>query len=98
MSRIKQFNQKLMTWFTYILRCADESLYTGITIDVDRRLHEHNTDNKKGARYTRARRPVSLVYQQVCEDRASASRLEYQLKNLSRKQKLALLKAGKNSI
>ncbi|MFT4628900.1 MAG: putative endonuclease [Arenicella sp.] len=87
-----------MTWFTYILRCADDSLYTGITIDLNRRLDEHNTDNKKGARYTRARRPVNLVYQQVCEDRASAGRLEYQLKNLNRKQKLALLKTGNSSI
>ncbi|MFT7526319.1 MAG: putative endonuclease [Arenicella sp.] len=83
-----------MTWFTYILRCADDSLYTGITIDIDRRVDEHNTDNKKGARYTRARRPVNLVYQEICEDRASASRLEYQLKNMSRKQKLALLTTG----
>ena len=87
-----------MSWFTYILRCADDSLYTGITIDVDRRLDEHNTDNKKGARYTRTRRPVNLVYQEVCEDRASASRLEYQLKNLSRKQKLELLRKRISSI
>jgi putative endonuclease len=87
-----------MTWFTYILRCADDSLYTGITIDIDRRLNEHNTDNKKGARYTRARRPVNLVYQKVCEDRASASRLEYQLKSMSRKQKLALLTTGTSNL
>ena len=87
-----------MSWFVYILRCADDSLYTGITIDLDRRLDEHNTDNKKGARYTRARRPVNLVYQRVCGDRASASKLEYQLKNLSRKQKLALLGTGASSL
>jgi putative endonuclease len=87
-----------MTWFTYILRCADDSLYTGITIDIDRRLNEHNTDNKKGARYTRARRPVNLVYQKVCEDRASASRLEYQLKSMSRKQKLELLTTGTSNL
>lgn len=88
----------MSTWFVYILRCADDSLYTGITIDVDRRLDEHNTCNKKGARYTRARRPVNLVYQQVCEDRASASRREYQLKKLSRKQKLTLLGTGNETI
>lgn len=87
-----------MTWFVYILRCADDSLYTGITIDVDRRLDEHNTCNNKAARYTRARRPVRLVYQQVCEDRASASRREYQLKKLSRKQKLTLLETSNRTI
>ena len=80
-----------MSWYIYMLRCADDSLYTGITRDLDRRLDEHNHDNRKGARYTRARRPVKLVYQEPCMDRAVASGREYQLKRLSRKQKLALL-------
>ncbi|MFT5573317.1 MAG: putative endonuclease [Cryomorphaceae bacterium] len=80
----------LMNWKVYILRCADNSLYTGITTDLERRLTEHNSDNKKGARYTRARRPVNLVYHEACEDRAQASSREYQLKKLSRKQKLTL--------
>lgn len=80
-----------MSWVVYMLRCADESLYTGITKDVDRRIEEHNSDNTKGARYTRARRPVSLVYQERCQDRSIASQREYQLKQLSRAQKLLLL-------
>ncbi len=74
-----------------MLRCADDSLYTGITTDVDRRLDEHNTDNKKGARYTRVRRPVELVYQEVCQNRAQACSREYQLKKLPRVEKLKLV-------
>jgi len=80
-----------MTWKVYMLRCADNSLYTGITTDVERRLDEHNTDNKKGARYTRVRRPVKLVYQENCENRSEASSREYQLKKLSRHEKLKLV-------
>ncbi|MEM7357606.1 MAG: GIY-YIG nuclease family protein [Pseudomonadota bacterium] len=83
-----------MSWFVYMLRCADDSLYTGITKDLERRLAEHNYDNKKGARYTRARRPVQVVYQLSCENRASASQAEARLKKLNRQQKLALLKPG----
>lgn len=82
-----------MAWYVYILRCADDSLYTGITIDLERRLLEHNTDNSKGARYTRARRPVELIYQENCEDRSNASKREHHLKQLSRAQKLALIDA-----
>ena len=74
-----------------MLRCADESLYTGITNELDRRLTEHNTDNRKGARYTRARRPVTLVYQENCESRSQASQREWALKQLSRAQKLQLI-------
>lgn len=80
-----------MTWKVYILRCADDSLYTGITTDVGRRLDEHNADNKKGARYTRVRRPVELVYQEDCQNRAEASSREYQLKKLRRHEKLKLV-------
>lgn len=82
-----------MSWCVYMLRCADDSLYTGITNDLERRLTEHNHDNKKGARYTRARRPVTIVYQHNCEDRASASQAESRLKKLNRQQKLALLQS-----
>ncbi len=82
-----------MSWFVYMLRCADDSLYSGITKDIDRRLDEHNNDNKKGARYTRARRPVVLVYQEPCDDRAVASQREYQLKKLNREQKNVFLES-----
>jgi len=76
-----------------MLRCADDSLYSGITKDIDRRLNEHNHDNKKGARYTRARRPVELVYQEPCADRAVASQREYQFKQLSREQKCEFIES-----
>ena len=80
-----------MSWITYMLRCSDDSLYTGITTNIERRIHEHNSDNKKGARYTRTRRPVTLVYQESCDNRAQATTREYQLKKLKRTEKLKLV-------
>jgi len=77
-------------WYVYILRCADESLYTGVTVDCERRVHEHNHDNKLGARYTKARRPVHLVWQKKCDDRRQAMQQEAAIKKLSRAQKLKL--------
>ena len=74
----------------YILSCSDNSLYTGITVDVERRLYEHNNTNK-GARYTRARRPVKLIYQEPCINRSEASQRELQIKKLTRSQKLAMI-------
>lgn len=68
-------------WFVYMLRCADGSLYTGITTDLDRRIIEHNT-SMLGAKYTRGRRPVTLVYQEKHPNRALASQKEYALKKL----------------
>lgn len=73
-----------------MLRCADGSLYTGITTDVHRRVAEHNGDARLGARYTRARRPVQLVYAEGAADRAEASRREAAIKRLDRARKLAL--------
>lgn len=78
------------SWSIYIVRCADNSLYTGITTDVDRRLKEHN-DGKSGAKYTRNRRPVSLVYQESAESRSHASRREREIKRLTQRQKLDLI-------
>lgn len=80
-----------MNWFVYILQCADVSLYTGITTDLKRRVGEHNANDKKGARYTRARRPVVLVYSEQVENRAFAAQREYAIRQLSRAQKLALI-------
>ncbi|MCL5059159.1 MAG: GIY-YIG nuclease family protein [Candidatus Thermoplasmatota archaeon] len=77
-------------WFVYIVRCADHTLYTGITIDVDRRIAEHNGDGAPGARYTRPRRPVELVYVEAAASRAEASRREAAIKQLDRAHKLAL--------
>lgn len=78
-------------WFTYIVKCSDGSLYTGITTDVERRIDEHN-HSSKGAKYTKTRRPVNLVYQEEQENRSTASKREYQIKKLSRKDKLKLIK------
>jgi len=77
-------------WFLYMVRCADDTLYTGITTDVARRISEHNSDDRVGARYTRTRRPVQLVYTEQVESRAAAASREAAIKKLTRRQKLAL--------
>lgn len=81
-------------WHVYIVRCADGSLYTGIARDLARRIAEHNGERGAGARYTRSRRPVRLVYSEVALNRSAASRREHQIKQLTRKQKLALVRAS----
>jgi putative endonuclease len=73
-----------------MLRCADGSLYTGITTDVARRVAEHNGDSGLGARYTRSRRPVELIYVEAAAGRSAASRREAAIKQLDRTRKLAL--------
>lgn len=78
------------SWYLYMVRCADDTLYTGITTDVQRRLDEHNGDDRIGARYTRARRPVVLVYSEQAENRSAAASREAAIKKLTRRQKLAL--------
>lgn len=82
--------QKIGTYYTYILRCADSTLYTGITTDIDRRIIEHNTDNKKWAKYTRVRRPVELMYSEVFNTRSEACKREYSIKQMTREEKLSL--------
>ena len=77
-------------WFVYIVRCADHTLYTGITTDVERRLAEHNGEGGLGARYTRSRRPVALAYVEPAVSRADAARREAAIKLLDRARKLAL--------
>lgn len=77
-------------WRVYMLRCADGTLYTGITTDLDRRLEEHNTA-PAGARYTRSRRPVSLVYDEPAASRSEASIREAAIKQLTRTEKEALV-------
>ncbi len=74
----------------YLLRCVDGTLYAGITTDLARRVDEHNT-SARGAKYTRARRPVELMYSKKFRTRAAASRAEYKLKQRSREEKLALI-------
>jgi putative endonuclease len=80
-------------YYVYIVQCADETLYTGIATELARRIEEHNHSDK-GAKYTRARRPVTLVYHETFEDRSSASKREYEIKKrMSRTQKLTLIKS-----
>jgi len=76
-----------MCWFVYMVRCSDNSLYTGIAKDVIRRVNEHNNSNKLGAKYTKARRPVELVYQETASSRSDASKREYRLRKLTKIEK-----------
>ena len=76
-------------WNVYILRCGDGSLYTGISTDVTRRLEEHSSG--KGAKYTRSRGPLELVYTEECSDKSAALKRELEIKTLSRADKLKLI-------
>lgn len=78
--------------YVYIVRCADQTLYTGWTNDLKRRVAAHN--NGQGAKYTRARRPVELVYAEACRDKGSALRREWQIKRLRAEQKRQLISSG----
>lgn len=82
--------------YTYMLRCADGSLYTGWTNDLEKRVKAHNAG--RGAKYTRARLPVTLVWYEACDDKIDAQRREYAVKQLSRAQKLALIKGEQNEL
>jgi putative endonuclease len=84
--------KKKAAWTVYILRCADGSLYTGVARDVARRVKEHNS-SRLAARYTRARRPVVLVYQEPARTRSAACKREYRIKQLARWEKQALVAA-----
>lgn len=81
-----------MGYFVYILRCGDGTLYTGCTNDIPRRLRAHQ--NGRGAKYTRSRLPVELVYQEAAADRPEALRREAAIKRMSRTQKLELIRQG----
>lgn len=84
-----------MAWYVYMLRCGDGSLYTGCTDNVERRLAAHRSG--KGAKYTRSRLPLELVYQEAVEDRSAALRREAAIKALPRIKKLALLEASEEA-
>ena len=79
-------------YFVYIVECNDGTLYTGITTDVQRRVGEHNT-SAKGAKYTKLRRPVHVVYEEKQDNRSLASKREYEIKKLTREEKLRLIHA-----
>ena len=88
----KQSSVEASSWFVYILRCADNSLYTGITTNVNKRLDQHNGVDKCGAKYTTGRRPVTLVYQEPSNTRSAASKRECAIKSLKKPQKERLIK------
>jgi putative endonuclease len=77
-----------MSWNCYLLRCADDTLYCGITNDLDKRLAAHNAG--EGAKYTRGRAPLRLVYQEACVDKSSALKREREIKSFTRAEKLLL--------
>jgi putative endonuclease len=79
-----------MTWHVYMVRCADGTLYTGVALDVRRRIAQHNGAERGGARYTRGRRPVRLVYRERRRSRSDALRREAAIKRLPRTAKEAL--------
>ena len=81
-----------MAYNVYIVLCSDGTYYTGIALDVEKRILEHNT-SAKGARYTRSRRPVTLVYQETCPDKSGALKREYAVKQMTKAQKTALIAA-----
>jgi putative endonuclease len=83
-------------YYVYILTCVDQSLYIGATNNLERRIHEHN-HSKRGARYTKARRPVRLAYQKSYRTLADARKREAELKRLKRKEKLKLIATAKKS-
>lgn len=78
-------------WKLYILRCGDGSLYTGITVDVQARLAQHREGT--GAKYTRGRGPLELVYEEDCESHSDALKREYQIKALTRAEKMTLIQS-----
>ena len=88
--------KKIKEYFVYILECSDKTLYTGYTVDINRRLLEHNKG--VGAKYTRGRVPVKLVYLEQHNSVSSALKREFEIKNKTKKQKMQLLSSGNGGI
>ena len=80
-----------MNWFIYMIKCSDASLYTGVTTDVERRFKEHK-ESKKGSKYARAKIPLRVVYTETCANRSEAQIREAQIKKLTHKEKVQLIK------
>ena len=81
------------TWYLYILKCKDGTFYTGITTDVEKRLEMHRSG--KGAKYTRGRGPLELVYSETCENHSQALKRECEVKKLPKEQKMQLILSRK---
>lgn len=79
-----------MKYFVYIVRCADSTLYTGYTFDLEKRIEQHNSTNQ-GAKYTKMRRPVKLVYYEILSNQKEAIKREREIKKLSRDKKLQMI-------
>ena len=84
-------------YYTYMLRCADNSIYTGMTSDLDKRFNEHKSKSKNGAKYTKSHNAVKLEAAWKSKDKSLACKLEYQIKNLTKKQKEKLINGEKLS-
>ena len=82
------------TYYVYIVKCADGTLYTGFTTNIERRINEHNYSIRKAAKYTRSRRPVSLVHNEEYKTMSEALKREHAIKKLSRKRKIELIEKG----
>jgi putative endonuclease len=83
----------MKTWFFYVVHCSDDTLYSGVTTDIVRRVNEHNK-SKRGAKYTRSRRPVRLVYSVYFHNRSQAQKSEHYFKKLTRKEKEEIIKVN----
>jgi putative endonuclease len=84
-------------WWLYVVRCSDGTLYTGVTTSVERRIREHN-GSSRGAKYTKARRPVELVWTKEYKNRSEAQSAEYNFKKLFHKQKWEIINEDRNRI
>ena len=85
------------TWYVYIIECCDKTLYTGITTELERRVEEHNSPDKKAAKYTRARQPVKLVYHETAGSRGETMKRECAIKKMERDSKIRLIKRIRKS-
>lgn len=94
---MKARKKKVSSWFVYIVSCSDGTLYTGITTDLERRMAEHNSE-KGGARYTRSRQPVHLVYREAVESRSEAARREYRIRRMPAAEKRSLVAMRKSTV
>ena len=84
-------------WYLYVVQCSDGTLYTGVSTDIDRRVREHN-GSKRGAKYTKTRRPVRLVWSKEFNNRSEAQSAEYNFKKLFHKQKWEIINEDSNRI
>jgi putative endonuclease len=89
---------KHIHWLVYILICSDETLYTGVTNDIERRIKQHNGEVAGGAKYTHTRQPCTVVYTEKHQNRSDAQKREYEIKSLTKKQKLEIIQKASRSI